>query len=1560
MDGHPVFKNLSPRPPGRNRAVALGGALAVVAAGLAVLPTLSAEAAVLDVAAVQLKVNADPSALGIDDATPALSWRLQAEGRGVMQTQYRVAVATTAAKASAGKPDVWDTGVVTSDSTSLEYAGPALKPRTRYYWSVKTWAPDASAWSEANFFETAYLDPSQWQGQWIAGPSRPTAPVTATVGTADDAGLLPSSNVTVATAAGATNVKVDNVNGAAVGDQVTIGLGQSGETVTLSTIGTATAQTTLVAPVVAGATRLYLASVAGLAVGSPVTLGTASVNVTEVGTAAGAARTLSAPALATDTNIKVNNVGGFTAGQTAIIGSGAAAVIRTVVTVGTASATGTGITLDAPLGAAYASGAPARGLGTGVGVAAVGGAAAIGAIVVSPGTGLTFTPQLTAALPIGATVRRAGATEVCRPVGNSQNAGSCKPVRPDYLMRKNFQVAPVSEHGAVRSARLYSTGLGWNEPRINGELTQPEGHLNPGFTDYKDSVQYTTDDVTALIQQNQSTPRTNVVASEIAAGRYDSETVPSNHRFETAQWRGLETLKADLYVKYADGTEQLVASDDSWQVSIDGPTRYADFDNGETYDARKQIEGWDTAAYDASAWGSTQVITGPTGTLRAMEQEHTKKVDDIEGPFPTYTTAAGARVFDVQRQYTGWATIKVWDAEPGQVIRIVYVERRNDDTSIDDPTTPGTGQDGDLQLAGSLQQEYYVSDGSGTVANPEVYAPNWNYAGFQWVQVDGSNGTRLPDSVKVDVASVQQIRTAQPQVGTFETDVPLLNKIYDNVKGSVEGDWIAGYSMDTPTYEKDGWTGDAQIILPTVANIFDIQRSMLKSSQDSVESQLPNGQVGLLIPGSEGYGYCSPSNPATPDVYVPCGNTPSLNVFKSSGGGATPIWDAFIFVTSAEAYLRYDDLKPIETAYGTMTKYFDTNLQGGKDYEDGPGGWFAWDGNLLNGKPDWTLSSGLGDWAFVTGAEGNAAEGTNLNVGGFQAASSTAFTAYLATKTAEAARLLYAKTGDAQYLADAGKYETLFDNIRADFNARWWDEERGFYAENSTQELRQGFQAWAIGFGLVEPENKRALEEKLAYDVAVTRTGHAMIGFVGIRWIWPVLSDAAHEGVPYAKEALFKVAQQTTYPSYGYHINLGYTGVGEYWESTTRTRNHQFQGSIGQWFYEELAGIKPVEAGYKEFQVRPLVGGEYGVDHVAASYDSIHGLIRSEWTDQGEDGLTLKVTVPPNTRAKIYVPGDETDTIVESGSGDTVPAASAPGVELVGPQDDAMVYEVGSGDYEFTVLPDAVGPVNTLAPSVNGTPKVGSTVSCDPGTWTDAESFAYAWSSDDATIAGVTTATLELTDALVGTDVTCTVTATGPGGSGSETSAPVEVLPADAPVEAPVNTTAPSITGVVRVGSDVTCVPGTWTGADSFTYAWAANGNTIGGASNATVNLGVSLVGKVLTCTVTAIGAGGESTETTAGVVVAKGAALKATVKPRIVGTTKVGKTLTANPGTWTPAAASYTYVWKANGKVVSGAKAKTYRVRATDKGKKITVTVTASSRAYASGVATSAGRVIR
>jgi alpha-L-rhamnosidase len=111
--------------------------------------------------------------LGIDSSQPDLGWVITSAARGVSQAGYEIRVAESESNLASGHSLLWDSGAVNSgQSFDVPYAGPALTSRTRYYWQVRVWANDggASAWSAPAWFETAFLNPSQFQGDWIGDP----------------------------------------------------------------------------------------------------------------------------------------------------------------------------------------------------------------------------------------------------------------------------------------------------------------------------------------------------------------------------------------------------------------------------------------------------------------------------------------------------------------------------------------------------------------------------------------------------------------------------------------------------------------------------------------------------------------------------------------------------------------------------------------------------------------------------------------------------------------------------------------------------------------------------------------------------------------------------------------------------------------------------------------------------------------------------------------------------------------------------------------------------------------------------------------------------------------------------------------------------------------------------------------------------------------------------------------------------------------------------------------------------------------------------------------------
>ncbi len=183
------------------------------------------------------------------------------------------------------------------------------------------------------------------------------------------------------------------------------------------------------------------------------------------------------------------------------------------------------------------------------------------------------------------------------------------------------------------------------------------------------------------------------------------------------------------------------------------------------------------------------------------------------------------------------------------------------------------------------------------------------------------------------------------------------------------------------------------------------------------------------------------------------------------------------------------------------------------------------------------------------------------------------------------------------------------------------------------------------------------------------RGGHAWVGVLGARWVLPVLTATGHHDVAYT------VATQTTEPSWGYWTDVAkFTALGEHWPADTRSRNHHFFGAIVQWFYEDLAGIRPLEPGFRKIEFKPEIPTT-GLDSVSASYESIRGRVATRWK-RVATGLELDVTVPPNATGRVYVPASNSRAVT---------ADKADSVKLIGVEGSRVVYEIGSGQYQFRI-----------------------------------------------------------------------------------------------------------------------------------------------------------------------------------------------------------------------------------------------------------------------------------
>ena len=170
--------------------------------------------------------------------------------------------------------------------------------------------------------------------------------------------------------------------------------------------------------------------------------------------------------------------------------------------------------------------------------------------------------------------------------------------RPAPLLRRAFRLSKP-----VARARLYASGLAYQVLHVNGKRVGTSV-LDPGFTDYDQTVLYVTHDVTGLLEQGE-----NVLGAELGRGFYGM-TTRNVWRWHQPPWHGEPRLLARLVVEHPDGSRTEILSDDAWRITA-GPTLSNSLYAGETYDARREPAGWSADGFDDSAWQRATVLDAP-------------------------------------------------------------------------------------------------------------------------------------------------------------------------------------------------------------------------------------------------------------------------------------------------------------------------------------------------------------------------------------------------------------------------------------------------------------------------------------------------------------------------------------------------------------------------------------------------------------------------------------------------------------------------------------------------------------------------------------------------------------------------------------------------------------------------------------------------------------------------------------------------------------------------------------------------------------------------------------
>ena len=249
--------------------------------------------------------------------------------------------------------------------------------------------------------------------------------------------------------------------------------------------------------------------------------------------------------------------------------------------------------------------------------------------------------------------------------------------------------------------------------------------------------------------------------------------------------------------------------------------------------------------------------------------------------------------------------------------------------------------------------------------------------------------------------------------------------------------------------------------------------------------------------------------------------------------------------------------------------------------------------------------------------------------------------------------------------SEAKEFTKRAEEIRRAFNKEFFNESFKTYSTGS-----QCANSIPLVMNLCEPKHRDAVLNAIVADV---RKNGLTAGDVGYRYLLRALADGGRHDV------IFEMNNQSEKPGYGYQLKMGATSLTEAWDARrSSSQNHFMLGQIMEWFYGDLAGIAidPDAPGFKNILIKPQPVGD--IAWARASFNSVRGKIVSDWKRDG-DKFTLRVIVPPNTAARVWLPAREKTQITESG----VVISKNKDVKLTARRDDRAIIKVGSGSYEF-------------------------------------------------------------------------------------------------------------------------------------------------------------------------------------------------------------------------------------------------------------------------------------
>lgn len=820
-------------------------------------------------------------------------------------------------------------------------------------------------------------------------------------------------------------------------------------------------------------------------------------------------------------------------------------------------------------------------------------------------------------------------------IGNEFNL--INPV-PSVNVRKIFDVSKK-----VKSARLYSSAMGFYDVYINGEKVN-KTYYNPGFTDYRKRIYYQVYDITDKL-----TDRQNSIGAIVAKGYYTGTVGYSGNMIYGKK----NYFIAKCVIEYTDGSSEIIVTDRSWQFTDKGSVMTADYLQGEDYDARFEFDWNDTSD---KRWGDCGMIDFPeyakatNGVLENVKFELVSQMDTgaefIEKLMPVGDVTEAVKghfVYDLGQNIVGSVYLKM-RGRKGKSIKIRYGEMCYKDARL---------YVANLRTAANTDTYTFKDD------NTAEFIPTLTSHGYRYVEISG-NGYTLTrselDEMILEIAGYV-IANTKEKTGSFECSNKDINRLQKNIQWGQIDNSLLVYTDCPQRNERMGWTGDAQVFARTASHNYYVKAFMNKWIADMYDAQILYNRDGAM-----------------PDT-APLGGDNR----KMGGCGG---WGDAAVIVPWEMYRAYGDINILADNYEMMKKWVDYQSRDDRQYNGvrTVDGVEVPDKSDLSKEPFIQVQQSRGDHLTFD-------ESTPFIL------SATAYSAYVAKLLSKIADILGKRE-------DSVKYKKRFEDIKNAFCDAWVQEDgtiaywgemskgvkdingniinKTYYSNKDASNAKpsQTAYALAIDFDLI-PHDKLDGAIKAFKESIDDRGGKLSVGFLGISHLAPALTKAGLDDMAFA------LLEQEENPSWLYSVKNGATTIWERWNSyiaetgefgdvNMNSFNHYSYGAIGEWIYGHILGINTSEekgeCGYKKIILKPNYGGK--LTYASGCYESEYGKIKSAWEISGDEFI-YNVTIPANTEAVIYLPVSEmTGSVREN-------------VISKGESGKYFVFEAGSGEYSF-------------------------------------------------------------------------------------------------------------------------------------------------------------------------------------------------------------------------------------------------------------------------------------